>query len=298
MNQYTHSLINPLPPREKRANRNFPVLDATVIEKTIKDECRDAYLAERHGNGNNKVFVLPEAKWELDHIVSYGRRSPKNHCEQKFNGYGHIFLNPTGHINTVITHFIEIPTKNRGKTSASNLGPNGEYNEGIDFLVYYREEFLKKEREYNTDASGYPVNPFLKNSTGSEFVLEGHTHPDLGVFFSETDRETGFHRAATMPICSFVCDPIRRKMLACIGKNFEAAEIILFDRKSPMMIESNSTLLTSNFTEIDDVVRSVSCHLNKNGYKGYIRAHTRFDGKVSLKIKMIIPKFRRSNDRK
>lgn len=298
MNQNPRSNVPPLPFREKRANRNFPVLDASSIEKTIESNCKNAHVVERHGKGPNKIYILPEAFGELKHIISYGRRSPMNHHEQKFIGFGHFFHESTGHMNIVVSHFIEIPTKNRGPMSAGNLGPNGEYNDGIDFLAYYREEFQKKEKQFNTDAFGYSVDPFLEKSAGSEYVLEGHSHPDLGVFFSSPDEESGVARAAKLPICIFVCDPIRRKILACVGKDFDAAEVILHDRRPLMIIDNNPKLSTSSFSEINDIVRSISCHLNKNGYKGYIRAHTRFDGKVCLKVKMVIPKLKRSNDRK
>ena len=56
---------------------------------------------------------------------------------------------------------------------------------------------MQHEKECNTDSYGKTVDPFLKRYGSSEFVLEGHTHPDLGVFWSRTDRVSGAARAAT-----------------------------------------------------------------------------------------------------
>ena len=145
---------------------------------------------------------------------------------------GHFLVDDDGNVITIISHIIEIQTMNRNPVGASNLGPNGEYNPGLDFLEYHREEFLRNESKFNTDAFGYQVDPFLKLCGPSEFVLEGHTHPDLGVFYSGTDKVSGAARAASSPVCIFVCDPIRKKMLGSIGKDFAEADCFFAWRSS------------------------------------------------------------------
>ena len=140
---------------------------------------------------------------ELTSIISYRRRSPMNVNEQKFGGYGHFLRNPAGGMIAVIKHFIEVPTVNRTPVSAGNLGPNGELNPALDFLEYVRAEFFRTEKQFNTDAYGCEVDPFLELCGGSEFVMECHTHPDLGVFWSAADRRSGSHRAGNKPLCIF-----------------------------------------------------------------------------------------------
>lgn len=279
----------PMPDRRPTAHKTYPVCSLKKALGIINTNCGDVYISERHGKGNNKVIILPEAMIELEVMISYGRRSPMNAKEQKYAGYGHYMVDENGHNITIVKHFIEIQTMNRNAMGASNLGPNGEYNHGLDFLEYHREEFLRTEAKYNTDAFGYPVDPFLKLCGPSEFVLEGHTHPDLGVFYSGTDRTSGSARAATSPVCIFVCDPIRKKMLGSIGKDFAEAEIIIYSRNKAVKEEAlceDQRLIPPT----DEIVCLVSQCLQTRGFSGNMRMGTRIDGKGCLKIKLVIPK--------
>lgn len=214
-----------------------------------------------------------------------------NVYEQKLYGMGHFLIDDDGNVITIISHIIEIQTMNRNPVGASNLGPNGEYNLGLDFLEYHREEFLRNEAKFNTDAFGYQIDPFLNLCGPSEFVLEGHTHPDLGVFYSETDKVSGAARAASSPVCIFVCDPIRKKMLGSIGKDFAEAEIIVFSRGTAHQedLSEDKRLIPPT----DEIVRLASQCLRTRGYAGDIRLRTRIDGRGCLKIKLVIPKGRR-----
>lgn len=281
----------PIPTRRPVTPKTYPICTLKKALDIINSKCGDVYISERHGKGLNKVIILPEATRELEVMISYGRRSPMNANEQKYAGYGHFLTDEKGNIITIVKHFIEIQTMNRNAVGASNLGPNGEYNPGLDFLEYHREEFLRNETKYNTDAFDYQVDPFLKLCGPSEFVLEGHTHPDLGVFYSRTDKISGAARAACSPVCIFVCDPIRKKMLGSIGKDFSEAEVIVYSRgkNSKKEVCEDKNLIPPT----DEIVRLTSQCLRTHGYSGDIRLHTRIDGKGCLKIKLMIPKSRR-----
>lgn len=283
MTQYT-----PLPTRRTISPKTYPICSLKKTLDLIQSKCGPVRISERHGKGANKVIILPEAARELEVMISYGRRSPMNANEQKYAGYGHYLMDESGHVITIVKHFIEIQTMNRNAVGASNLGPNGEYNPGLDFLEYHREEFLKTEAKYNTDAFGYPVDPFLKFCGPSEFVLEGHTHPDLGVFYSGTDRVSGAARAATSPVCIFVCDPVRKEMLGSIGRDFADAEVIVYTRGKAAREEpgEDKRLLPP----VDEIVRLTGQCLRLRGYMGQVRLHTRWDGRGYLKIKMTMPK--------
>ena len=285
MNNYT-----PMPTRRPPQPKTYPVCSLKKVMDIINSKCGDVYVKERHGKGCNKVIILPEPEQELNSIVSYGRRSPMNVYEQKLYGMGHFLVDDDGNVLTIISHIIEIQTMNRNSVGASNLGPNGEYNPGLDFLEYHREDFLRNEAKFNTDAFGYQVDPFLMLCGPSEFVLEGHTHPDLGVFYSKTDKVSGAARAASSPICIFVCDPIRKKMLGGIGKDFSEAEIIVFSRgTAPPEVLSKDERLSH---PTDEIVRLTSQCLRICGYAGNIRLRTRIDGRGCLKLKLVIPKGR------
>ena len=219
-----------LPEKRLIEPKTYPKIKYEEVLQLIKKECGKDLSLQSQGSGRNKVLILPEALQEFKNMVNYGRRSPMNFNEQKFNGLGHIVEDPDGGFLLIVSHFIQIFTLNRSKTHASNLGPDGKLNAGLDFVQYYREEFLHHEQEFNTDEYGYAVDPFLEICGASEYVLEGHTHPDMGAFLSERDKKTGAARAAKAPICNFVCDPIRKKIAGFIGRDFESAEVILFDR--------------------------------------------------------------------
>lgn len=279
----------PIPARRPSIPKTYPMCSLKKVMGIINNSCGNVYVSERHGKGNNKVIILPEAMLELEVMISYGRRSPMNAKEQKYAGYGHYMIDENSNNIIVVKHFIEIQTMNRNAVGASNLGPNGEYNHGLDFLEYHREEFLRTEAKYNTDAFGYPVDPFLKLCGPSEFVLEGHTHPDLGVFYSNTDKTSGSARAAKSPVCIFVCDPIRKKMLGSIGKEFAEAEIIVYSRnktdKEEQTCEDKRLIPPT-----DEIVRLVSQCLRTRGFSGNMRMRTRIGGKGCLKIKLVIPR--------
>lgn len=281
------SYYTPMPARKVTQPKTYPVCPLTEVMDVIKKNCGDVYIRERHGKGPNKVIILPEATRELEVMISYGRRSPMNVSEQKYSGFGHFLLHKNGSYITIVKHFIEIQTMNRTAVGASNLGPRGENNPGLDFLAYHREEFLGNEAKFNTDAFGFQVDPFLKRCGPSEFVLEGHTHPDLGVFYSGTDKISGAARAASAPVCIFVCDPVRKQMLGSVGKDFADAEIIVYARRETA--QDNCGRDRSLPPPTDEIMRLVSHCLHTLGYAGGTRLKTRHDGKRCLKIKLIIP---------
>ena len=279
----------PMPMRRPPQQKTYPVCSLQKAMDIIQGECGDVYIRERHGKGANKVIFLPEATSELDMILSYKRRSPMNVNEQKFQGYGPIFLlDNEGHTLTIVAHFIEVPTKNRSKTSAGNLGLNGEKNPGLDILEYKREEYLKGEYDYNTDAYGFQANPFLTIAGPSVFNLEGHTHPDLPVFFSGPDKESGAARAASSPICIFVCDPINGTMLAAVGSNFAKAEVIVYSRGAnhQVMLSEDEWLMPPS----DEIVRLTNQCLLSHSCTGKIKLRTRVDGREYVKIKLVSEK--------
>lgn len=278
-----------LPPRRPREPKTYPVLSAQEIAGIIEKKCGSVQVAERHGNGRNKVFFLPEAYREFKMLVSYGRRSPMNHNEKKFIGMGHFLMGEKDTVNVVVSHFIEVYSTNRTPVSAACLGPNGEGGASLDLLEYHREEFLRYEKQYNQDAAGNVVDPFLKRCGQSECVLDGHTHPDLGVFFSGPDKANGTARAATVPMCIFVCDPVRGEMLGCVGRTFESAEVIAYDLVPPELpaVEEAAAVIPGDV--LGELMRQANGCLRLPGVTGNVRSRTRMDGNVRVKIDMVFP---------
>ena len=73
----------PMPTRRPPQHKMYPVCSLKKAMDIIKSKCGNVYVKERHGKGRNKVIILPEPEQELNSIISYGRRSPMNICEQK-----------------------------------------------------------------------------------------------------------------------------------------------------------------------------------------------------------------------
>lgn len=288
----------PLPPRHHSEGTSLPHLSFSEACEQIEKKCGRVSITERHGKGQSKVIILPEAFQELKVMISYGRMSPMNIKEQKFAGFGHLFADKNGFSVTVVSHFIQIHTMNRNPVGASNLGPHGEWNPGLDFLEYYREEFLECEKKFNTDAYGNVVDPFLDHS-GSEFVLEGHTHPNLGVFYSNTDRVSGKARAGNLPICIFVCDPIKKEMLGSIGRDFDAAEVIVYDwtpvavfsERRPEEVrrivpsERRPEEVRRN-APTDEILKITIQCLKEKVYTGRLNVHSQPKGRTTLRIRI------------
>ena len=277
-----------LPKRHKTPAKKYPLCSFKKAIKLIEKKCGNVYISERHGKGYNKVIILPEAMMEFECMISYGRRSPMNEKELKYIGYGHIMIDENGYFTHIVSHFIQIHTTNRTTVSASNLGKNGEFNPGLDFLEYYIEEYKNAESRFNTDAYGYCVDPFLEICGSSEYVLEGHTHPNLGVFFSSTDITSGASRAASTPICIFVCDPIKKLMLGCIGKNFSKAEVIVYSRKNGAAPEDDH-YDPRLITPTDKIMKLAINALQTEVFDGKIHIHSRRDNRTCLDIKLVIP---------
>lgn len=309
-----------LPKRHPAIKKTYPTCSFQQAQNIIEKRCGNVAIAERHlsehkQSAPNKVIILPEAGKELNMIVSYGRRSPMNMLEQKFIGLGHIFESGDGHHIIVVNHFIEIHTTNRTRVAAGNIGPNGETT-ALDLVGYYREEYLEKEAEFNTDENGNLIDPFLTGAGPSEYVLEGHTHPNLHVFFSGPDRESGKARAASDPICIFVCDPIRKEMLGAIGRNMEPAEVIVYSKapakqivekpvyaspfvpltpepRLPQRTETKETVAQTpqnkkDAQSIEDMIGALYARLdNTAGYEVRWKRRRKLGGAIVTKIKIV-----------
>ena len=207
----------------------LPLLSVEAAMQIIIEKCGPVNI-HIVGRGSHTLIILPEAYDELIHSVNYGRLSPMNIDEQKFIGLGHFLTAERGSYMAVVSHFIQIHTMNRSGGAASCLPEGDQVNPGLEYLTYYREKYIRNEAACNKDTRGFAIDPFLRGLGSSEYILEGHTHPDIGAFFSIPDEKLGRARASKKPVVSFVCDPIRCEMKACTGKNFEETTICICER--------------------------------------------------------------------
>lgn len=223
--------ITPLPVVEKagevRANEEkafYPCLTTDEILKTISHNFAGVPVSiEKYGKGVHMVIILPEAMAEFDAMVGWGRRTPNNAYEQLYQGIGHVFVDKSESVTLVISHFLYIYAADRSPVSACVF--KGSYDSIMERIAYEREVYNRNEIKYNRAPQGYSYDPFVVKCGKSIPVLYGHTHPNIGVFFSPDDRTSGF-ASASLPAATFVADPIRKEMKAMIGIGQEDARIL------------------------------------------------------------------------
>ena len=213
----------PLPPRERNGEkREFPRAERGQLLSRIRAGCRGVVFGA-YGGGASSVIILPEAWEELRRMICFGQRAAVNCYEQQYQGMGHVFADE-GRTHVVVSHFLYIYSASRSPVHASVVETERD-GVMLDRLAAEREIYCRFEKRCNLMPDGRQKDPFLADGE-SETVLFGHTHPDLGCFFSPPDRRSGYATAA-FPAVTFVCDPIRCDMKAMVGIHEEDAAVIV-----------------------------------------------------------------------
>ena len=202
--------------------RQYPVLSLKDVLRRIQDNCGEIEM-KQYGSGRNYVVILPKAWDELKTMIDWGKRTPANVYEQLYQGMGYYFNNINDGKILVVSHFLYIYAANRSPASACIF--DGVYDSIMQRIEYEREIYRKNEASYNITPEGNVYNPFVDEFGSSTANLYGHTHPDLGVFFSHADRTSGF-ATPDMPAAIFVADPIRMQMKAAVGIEQDEAQVI------------------------------------------------------------------------
>lgn len=232
----TRKVIPPLPADKGTASTVcYPCLSAEEVLKIITDNFRGVPITtNKYGTGNWIIFILPEAMTEFDAMVGWGRTTPFNIYEQLYQGMGHVFVDKAGRVTLVITHFLYIYAADRAPLSA--CVHKDSYNPIMERIALERRIFNKNEISCNKSPNGYCYNPFVEKYGKSIAILYGHTHPNIGVFFSSDDHTSGF-ASHTLPAATFVADPIRKDMKAMIGIDERDARIITLRYAAPSVSE-------------------------------------------------------------
>lgn len=200
----------------------LPRVAAGMIPGVIREQCAP-FDPETYGTGAHTLYILPEAAAELTNWVQYGKRRAANVHEQQFLGLGHSFVDSDNAIQTVVTRIIPIFSASRGPTHARVVSDGNDAM--LDILENERKLQNRLESQLNTDENGHTIDPFLSYGP-SAVVLFGHTHPDLGCFFSRVDHQSNYSSPST-PMVTFVCDPIRRDMKAMVGTDCADMKIVV-----------------------------------------------------------------------
>ncbi len=269
--------------RHMRRELDLQVLPFKSILSLIKDRCAP-FEFESYGEGKSYVYFLPEASIELDHAVCFGKRRAVNFYEQHYEGLGHKFVDEYGNTHIIVSRVLYIYSVSRGPTHAKVVSEGNDAM--LDVLEKERAIQNKFETQFNKDENGYEIDPFLKYGP-TEVVLFGHTHPDLGCFFSSTDHNSNYS-TPTSPIATFVCDPIRKDMKAMVGIQCESAKVIVCRPVSfPAPTVNRSTIAPRDYS-VDELWQRVSAVANmllqRNGVNGNFDCHHDWRGQTHMKF--------------
>lgn len=278
-----------------KERRNIPVKKVDSIIADIEKKCGHVYV-ERYGpikGGSDTDFliILPQATKELKTMIYWGEKHPVNFYEQIYQGMGHAFLDGGKRI-IVISHFLYIYAAERTRTSACIF--NGTYDSIMNRLEYERSIYNKNEVDYNRTKDGFVFDPFVERYGISEAILYGHTHPNLGCFFSGPDRKSGF-ASEDFPAVTFVADPIQKDMKAGVGRELRDAQILAYSYEDKKQDEEYNVEKKSTEVEkkASDYVGEIGSAYNKlmnsiSGIHGDYRAYTTRSGKQRINMKVSI----------
>lgn len=297
----TESLPPALPLDNRRKTvKMYPVLSLREVLKRIGDKCGKTDI-KKYGHGLNYVVILPKAWEELKAIIDWGKRTPANVYEQLYQGMGYYFNNTDGKRILVVTHFLYIYAANRSPVSACIF--EGTYDSIMQRVEYERNIYSRNEARYNVSPEGYVYNPFVNEYGSSEVILYGHTHPNLGVFFSSDDRTSGF-ATPDMPAAIFVADPIRLQLKAAVGVEQGDAQVIVCSycsglngkaEKEEQPRETGPEKLGSSEARSEDELIAQLCQIctnlldsQQNCVKGYYSINTTMTGKEHIKVDILL----------
>ena len=253
--------------------------------------CGKTVLNE-YGTKNNNgdiLIILPMAARELYTMLYWGDYHPINRDEQLYEGIGHIFIDGDRRI-VVVSHFMYIYAAERTPTSA-RIMKDGVFNSVMSRIEYEVNIYRQNEIKYNVLKDGILLNPFLDIAGSSRPVLYGHTHPNLGCFFSPDDKVSGF-ASQTFPAVTFVADPIRKEMKAGVGMELKDAKILVYSYVDDS--KSNIKDKTIRGSQIDKAYHLISeicddCNELLNplyGANGKFISYTTITGAQKIKMTM------------
>lgn len=299
----------PKPPKQnhKSAKKTYPVMSLAEVMETINQKCGpvvvDKYGLKRVYDDTDIVVFLPQATKEFKNMVYWGETHPINRYEQIYEGIGHVVYDGNRRI-IIVSHFLYIYAAERSPVSACIM--NGTYNPIMSRIAYEIEVYTENEERCNRKRDGYVFDPFIAVAGNSIPVLYGHTHPNLGCFFSPPDRTSGFANP-NLPAVTFVADPIRMDMKAAVGVELSDAQVIAYSYKETERDECAKEASVAedvdvshedgaeslNVTVPEDLISEIGRSCNKllsplYGAKGKFISRTTFTGAQKLKMEMTL----------
>lgn len=263
----------------------FPDLSPSDIDRIIRTAC-GARCEEVFGKGESNVFFLPEAWLELQNYVRYGKTRPVNIYEQEYDCEGRLFLTKDGILSAVVSHIIPILSAQRSRM-ASVLVQTEQDNNIYDRVRAERDVLRENEKKANRYEDGSSIDPFISYGR-LEAIMLGHTHPNLGVFFSTTDYGSSY-ATPSFPAGIIVCDPIRKDLKAALGVGFQEATIKVYKKTERMKrsMDEREAIISQRSTDpsVNELLNGINSAFCKGQMKGSFSHFIGKDGKLHISLK-------------
>ena len=291
----------PYDPRKKEIKKlaEFSLFEIKRLAETRCEPFEYQFYGEK--NGEDVVFILPEAWEKLTHIIDWGKRTPTNTFEQIYQGMGYCFTDGKRRI-LVITYFLYIYAANRSPTSACIN--DGEQDSIMRRIEIERGIIQTNEAKCNITPDGkYVYNPYITRYGCSKVNAYCHTHPGIGTFFSYDDKTSGY-ATPDNPSAIMVADPIKKEIKARVGIEQRDAQVIVCEKitnnkslcsKSTINSRSDGTndANISGIKSKEMVIKELGSSCNEllnpiYGSRGNYSVRTSFTGKEHIKVNISI----------
>lgn len=268
-------------------------LSTREVLDIITKKCKSQIISSA-GNGPVVIF-LPHAWDNLAASTHYGKWTAENELESQYFLEGYYFKDPSGRTTTVVSHVLTPGSVSRKHTFAQL------YEEGGENVYKELEEQEKALAEHGgagrDSLTGAQLNPMYDRYGPPVRVGFGHTHSNLGVFFSATDKTSVFAPPGE-PWVTMVVDPRRCEILVTTGKELEKSQLIIMgvkekqpDRNQALPQEpvqskpDQSKKVNFDFSSsaLPEIAAMINDFIKNNGLRFDFKINGKFPGRMKLK---------------
>ncbi len=292
---------HPIEPIKPRIAGKLSPNDVAAI---IQAKCK-AFPERTKTKSKHYIFFTPHAWDSFRASVNYGKWVAENELESQYFLEGYYFIDKNKISSTVVTNVITPYSASQGRASAQL------YSESFNTykIIEQKEEELTKYASAGKDIDlKCIINPFYNDFGAPIRVGFGHTHPNIGVFFSSVDKTSVF-ASPSEPWITMVTDPRRKELLAAIGTEMEISPIILFNQKEtkpeksepktilPKETVPNASTPPSFKDEFIECLTLINDQLLL-GSSVKIKMSGKLPGKLNFKGSFFVPKRRKKGKRR
>lgn len=256
---------------------------ATISENCLVEPCHHA------AKGSAYVFFVPHAWDSFVSSVHFGKWVPENELESQYFLEGYSFVDKRGVSSTVVTNIVTPNSASQGKTSAQLYS---EENNAYTAVKAKEAELTKYAAKGKDNRTGAQINPFYERFGAPIRVGFGHTHPNIGCFFSTVDK-TSIFAVPGEPWITMVADPRREELLVAVGSDMRVAEVVTFKAKKKSATKNSHTPAANEVVEaFSQFVQFVNAQLDA-GCTAKINIGGKLPGTLTFNGKITLPKRRK-----